>query len=375
MDIFNLVGKLILDVSDYKKKLDEAKKKSQEFADHTDKKVKTKSVLAWTAILTAVVALSKSIIKLTIDTMNYADNIGDLADKYGFTTRQIQEFEYWASLNGTTLEGMLSAMTRLTNQAQVNADAFKRLGVAVKDENGNLKSQKQLFVEVATALNNVENATERNALQFDIFGRSGNEIAQVLKQGGEELNRLSDEAERYGIILSEKTIKSASDFNDQLAILKMRGRSVFAELIAGAEGAEEKFDEFTSDIIDKVEQLIPQFFDLGEKLAQALVRGLIKYVVDKGWSMIKGMFGEGWLWGEKNDWVESGKDFFGGLFGANSMVSSSMVNERTTKTEETLEVTMRVESDGTVASEQNLDVMSDLIVERINKAMGDMING
>lgn len=378
MELFNLTAKLVLDTSNYEQGIEKAKQKGKEYADHTDKEVKTKSVLAWTAIITAVVALTKKIVDLGKATMDYADNIQDMADKWGITTRQLQEFEYWATLNGTTMEAMLNAMTRLTNQAQVNASAFKELGISVKDENGELKDQKQLFLEVINALNKVENQTRKNALQFDIFGRSGNEIAQVIEQGADNLQQLSDEAESLGIILSEKAIKSAGDFNDEMDKLRMQGRSAFAELIAGADGAEAKFDEFIANLEEKIEILAPVFARIGERLAGELLKGLIKAVGDRLWGMLKFTVGEGWLWGEKIwDKYDNPVDWLFSPMGSTSTatITNSVVNERTTSVNETLDISLSVESDGTVAGDKNLDTISDLMIEKINKALGDMVNG
>ena len=378
MELFNLTAKLVLDTSNYEQGIEKAKQKGKEYADHTDKEVKTKSVLAWTAIITAVVALTKKIVDLGKATMDYADNIQDMADKWGITTRQLQEFEYWATLNGTTMEAMLNAMTRLTNQAQVNASAFKELGVSVKDENGELKDQKQLFLEVINALNKVENQTRKNALQFDIFGRSGNEIAQVIEQGADNLQQLSDEAESLGIILSEKTIKSAGDFNDAMDKLRMQGRSAFAELIAGADGAEAKFDDFIANLEEKIEILAPVFAKIGERLAGELLKGLIKAIGDRLWGMLKFTVGEGWLWGEKIwDKYDNPVDWLFSPMGSTSTatITNSVVNEKTTSVNETLDISLSVESDGTVAGDKNLDTISDLMIEKINKALGDMVNG
>lgn len=378
MELFNLTAKLGLDTSNYEQGIEKAKQKGKDYADHTDKEVKTKSVLAWTAIITAVVALTKKIVDLGKATIDYADQVGDMADKWGFATREIQEFDFWASQNGTTVENMLNAMTRLTNQAQVNASAFKELGVSVKDENGDLRNQRDLFLDVVRALNKVENQTRRNALQFDIFGRSGNEIAQVIKQGADELERLSDEAESLGIILSENTIQKASDFNDEMDKLKMQGRSAFAELIAGADGAEAKFDDFIKNLEEKIEILAPVFARIGERLAGELLKGLIKAVGDRLWGMLKFTVGEGWLWGEKIwDKYDNPMDWLVSPMGSTSTASitNSVVNERTTTVNETLDITLSVESDGTVAGDKNLDTISDLMLEKINKALGDKING
>lgn len=380
MDLFNLTARLTLDTSNYEQNIDKATAKAKEHADKTEKEIKPRAVLAWTAIVAVVTALYKKIIDLSKATIDYADKIGDLADKWGLATREIQEFDYWATLNGTTLESMLTALTRMTNQAQIGASAFKELGVSVKDENGEFKNQRDLFIEVASALNKIENQTRRNALQFDIFGRGGNEVAQVLKQGGDELERLSKEAEQLGIIMSEKTIQKASDFNDELDRLKYQGRSAFAELLAGADDAGDKIDDFIKNLKEKITLLAPVFRQIGTILGQEIIKGIFTALVDRLWGLIKFIGGEGWLWGERTvnnplDFVQELATHTGGIAETLNGVNTSTVSERTTTVNESLDISLSVESDGTVAGDKNLDTISDMMVEKINKALGDMVNG
>lgn len=402
MDIFNLFAKLTLDKSDYEKGIEQAKAKGEEFAEHTDKKVKVKSVIAWTAIATAVIGVTKKIYDLARSTANYADQIGDLAEKWGFTTQQIQEFDYWATQNGTTLEGLLTGMRGLVNNAQAGSEAFNRLGVSVRNSAGNFKDQRTLFLETITALQQVENQTERNALQFDVFGRAGIELGQVINLTGQQLEDLSQKAQDYGLIISDEAIKKSSDFNDELDTLKKQFQSLVAEMLAGTPEAERKFEEFTKNLEDKFRKYLPQFtkflvqilglvvveiirqlptiiqslfdaildldwFKLGLDIAWEILKGLAKAL----WEGIQTIFGKGWLWGG-NDGVDVNNTT---TDNALSSITTTNVAERTTKVDETLEITLNVESDGTVASSQNLDVISDMLTDKIDKLLGDKING
>ena len=102
MNLFDLTAKLTLDTSDYDKKINEVKTETNNVAKNTQKST-VKSAIAWGAVATAVVAVVSKVKDLIVETANYADQIGDLAEKWGFTTREIQEFDYWATMNGTTL--------------------------------------------------------------------------------------------------------------------------------------------------------------------------------------------------------------------------------------------------------------------------------
>ncbi|MBO7712032.1 MAG: hypothetical protein J6S85_00975 [Methanobrevibacter sp.] len=380
MNIFNLFARLSLDKSDYEKGIEQAKQKGEEFAEHTEKKVSAKSVIAWGAIAAAIVGVTRKLINLGLETTKYADQIGDLAEKWGFTTKEIQEFDYWATQNGTTLESLLTGMRGLVNQAQAGSSAFDKLGVSTRNLDGSLKDQRTLFMETITALQGIRNQTERNALQFDIFGRSGIELGQIINKDASELEALSQKAMDYGLIMSDEVIKKSSDFNDELDTLKRQGRTAFAELIAGADGAEAKFDDFINNLQDKIRILTPVFVRIGAELGASIIKGIVMFIADRLWGALQFAVGKGWLWGDKL-WEGNNFEQFlfggmeGGLLNAQSTVNSSIVNERTTRVDETLEITLNVESDGTVAGDKNLDTISDMLVDKINKALGDMVNG
>ena len=402
MDIFNLIGKLTLDTSDYDAKINEAKNKGEDLAKNTKNKVSPMAVAGWTAIAVAIVGVIKKMGDLALATANYADQVGDTAEKWGFTTKEIQEFDYWATQNGTTLQSLLTGMRGLVNQAEAGSSAFAKLGVAVRNNDGTFKDQRTLFLETMNALQGVDDQIQRDALQFEIFGRAGIELGQVINKSGDELEKLSQRAEDYGLIISEEAIQKSSDFNDELDILKRQFQSLVAEMLADTPEAQRKFEEFTNNLEEMIRKYLPTFIRFLSKMAGVVVVEIIRQLpvliesifdaildldwyklgMEISWEILKGLaktlwegvqmiFGKGWLWGTDNGIEVNNTSTESAL---NALTTTS-VNERTTKTEESLEVTMKVESDGTVASEQNLDVMSELIVERINKAMGDMING
>ena len=271
-------------------------------------------------------------------------------------------------------------MRGLVNQAQAGSSAFDKLGVSTRNLDGSLKDQRTLFMETITALQGIRNQTERNALQFDIFGRSGIELGQIINKDASELEALSQKAMDYGLIMSDEVIKKSSDFNDELDTLKRQGRTAFAELIAGADGAEAKFDAFIHNLSEKIMELTPIFVEIGAKLGASIIKGIVMFLADRLWGAIQFAFGKGWLWGDKL-WEGNNFENFlftgmeGGLLNAQSTVNSSIVNEKTTRVDETLEITLNVESDGTVAGDKNLDTISDMMVDKINKALGDMVNG
>ena len=371
MNLFDLTAKLTLDKSDYEQKLKDAKQSGEDFSEKTKKQIGIISADAWTNLAGKVLQVTKQIINAGLETINYADQIGDLAGKWGFTTQQIQEFDYWATMNGTTLESLLTGMRGLVNQAEAGSTAFQKLGVNVKNADGTFKDQRTLFLQTIDALNKMKNQTERNALQFEIFGRAGIELGQVISRDASDLEALSRQAEEFGIILSDETIQKAGDFNDALDRLRLQGKSAFAELIAGTEGAQEKFDAYIANLEVAFNRLMPVFVEIGTQLGGAIVKGLGKALGNKVVDTIKWSFGKGWLWGEKesdnifkNFW-ESG--FGGGSSGGgNTSIFESQSNLSTSTDNSTTNVTVNMNSSG-YTSEDAKAIADEVIKEIVTK--------
>lgn len=371
MNLFNLFAKLGLDKTEYEQGIKDAKQEGKDFADDTKKQIGIISADAWTNLAMKVIEVGKRIIQVSLDTINYADAIGDMAGKWGFTTREIQEFDYWATMNGTTIESLLTGMRGLVNQAEAGAGAFEKLGVNVKNNDGTFKGQRQLFLETIDALNRVQDRTERNALQFEIFGRAGIELGQVISRDASELEALSQQAEDFGIILEEDTIAKAGDLNDVLDRLKLQGKSAFAGLITGADGANEAFDEYLDNLVEGVDRVAPRLIEAGKKLIIVFAKEIGKSAIKTLEGALRISLGEGWLWGEKFwDKYDNFGDFLAGGFNDYSTIKSqpssifeSQSNMQTSNDNSNYNVEITMNSSN--YTEQDAKVIADEVIKQI----------
>ena len=276
MNVFSLFASLTLDKSDYDKNLKSAQQEGEQFAENTEKKVSPKVVAGWLAIVAAILKAVQAVKKLATETMNYADNIGDLAAQYGVSTDAISEMQYIADQSSTSIEGLTSSMTMLYTRAKQDGEAFKQLGVSVKNANGDFKSMDELFWETVGALNNVKNEGEKSAIMLDLFGRSAMSVGEVLRKDSEEIARMRKEAHQLGVVVSEDTIKFASDFNDTIAVVKLQGKSAIASLVAGAPDAEERLQVFLNNVTRIFEEYTPTFVSFAVRLLTQTVIALVK---------------------------------------------------------------------------------------------------
>lgn len=199
-----------------------------------------------------IAALAGGLGLLILKTAATADELVALSDKTGISVERLQELKYIGDQTGTSLESVTGAMARLVRSmdsadkaTSPTAEAFKKLGINVKDANGNMLDSQTVFDQVIDALGKIENPTERDAIAMALFGRSAQELNPLIKAGSKNLRQMSEDARKFGVVLSKEAIQAAADFNDKLGSLKM-----------GIAGASQRI---TSAFIPILNQLIGKY--------------------------------------------------------------------------------------------------------------------
>lgn len=209
------------------------------------------------AAVAATTLAYKKLFDLAIEQAAEADTI--LTDSLitGISTESLQKWNYAANLvdvSGDVITKSLSKLTRSMDDARGgNAEltaAFANLGISITDSNGQLRDNEEVFYELVDALGAVENATERDALSMQIFGRSAQDLNPLIIQGGEALRALGKEAENTGYILDEAQIKKLGEVDDayqrmQLTVEANR-KQLAVEFAPAAVEAMTVFSEFVT---------------------------------------------------------------------------------------------------------------------------------
>jgi hypothetical protein len=159
--------------------------------------------------------------KMASDVGKAADELITLSNKTGISTKQLQEMSYASRFVDVDLETMTGSMVKLTrsmdaarNGTKLSEEAFKKLGIEYKSQDGSLRDSKQVWQETIDALGKVANETERDAIALQLFGKSAQELNPLIKAGADELARLGEEANKVGAVLSDEALASAGKFDD-----------------------------------------------------------------------------------------------------------------------------------------------------------------
>lgn len=168
------------------------------------------------AAVTGLVAATKS-------AGEYAESVQLAASKTHLTTDAVQELKYAAKITGIDFETMTLSMTKLTKSmgaAQDGtgpaAEAFKALGVATTDANGNLRDSTVVYDEVIAALGEVENPAQRDVLAMQLLGKSATDLNGLIDGTAGSLSELAAQAHTAGAVMSEETLQSLADVDDAL---------------------------------------------------------------------------------------------------------------------------------------------------------------
>lgn len=189
---------------------------------------------AATAAVGAIAAVSKGIIKIgtelgkmSVDAAARADEILTESTISGITTETYQELAYAAELVDTSLDTIQGSLVKVTKSMSSAAGGnkkmianFKKLGVSVKNADGTLRDSEDVFSDVIDALGKIENETERDAMAMEVLGKSAGDLKPLIAAGGDELNKLRQEAHEVGYVMSDETLGAFGTFDDNIQKLK-----------------------------------------------------------------------------------------------------------------------------------------------------------
>lgn len=191
---------------------------------------KTGELAEKTRGLSAVAAAGLTgLVGLAVKAGQTADDLNTLAKQTGFTTDELQKMKYASDRIDVSMETITGAAAKMTKQIASGNSAFAELGISLTDASGNTRNVTDIFYETIDALSKVENETDRDTLAMSLFGKSANELAGIIDDGGEALRTLGMEAENAGLILSQDALDSANQFNDAIDQLKAKAQAAFLE--------------------------------------------------------------------------------------------------------------------------------------------------
>ena len=242
------------------------------------------------AVTAATGALYTGITAAAGSVASYGDNIDKMSQKMGMSAEAYQEWDAVMQHSGTSIESLQAGMKTLANAVESGNDAFERLGIS-QEEIAKM-SNEELFSATITALQNVENETERTYLAGQLLGRGATELGALLNTSAEDTQAMKDRVHELGGVMSNEAVKASARYKDSLQDMKtsfsglknsliadfLPGMATvmdgIASLVTGEDGAQATISSGISQMLESMNSSLPRFLDAGKQIVESIFQAI-----------------------------------------------------------------------------------------------------
>lgn len=178
----------------------------------------------------------------------------DLAARLGLTYGELSGLSLAGNLVGVSMEQIGGAVTKAevafskaAAGSKTARDAFASIGLSVEQLNG--MSAAERFDAIAQAISQIPNEAERSAAAVRLFGRSGAMLLPMFEEGAAGIARARQEAERFGLSLTNAQANNVDAMGDSFDRAKMAIQGVINQIVANLAPAVTSITEAFSNLI------------------------------------------------------------------------------------------------------------------------------
>ena len=203
------------------------------------------------AVAGAVTAVGGALVGTAAKTAAYGDQIDKASQKLGVSSTFYQEWDAVLKHSGTSMDSMGAAFKKLATASQdASADqqaAFEKLGMSMDDVKN--MSPEELFTNVISGLQGMENGTERTATATQLLGKGAMEMGALLNTSSEDTQAMIDKVHELGGVMGEDAVKASAKYQDSLQDMQTAFEGV-------KNGVGAKLLPVLSDFMDRVSDFV-----------------------------------------------------------------------------------------------------------------------
>lgn len=185
------------------------------------------SIGAIGAWIKAIIAFAGVITGVVFSVSKLGDSIDKGSQRMNMSAEQYQKWAYAMELSGSSIEELREGYNQMSGQisqavngTEESQKAFQRLGVNLKDAQGNLRSTGDIFEDVVVSLQSMDNATERTALAYKLFGESTSKLNPLLNNNANFLRDVVRTQDALGSQMSGSLVSASAKFQDAITTMK-----------------------------------------------------------------------------------------------------------------------------------------------------------
>ena len=295
MNVFELFAKLGLDTTEYNEGLESAEKAGSSFGTNLKKGVGAAAGVAAAGIAAATAATAagtKAFVDGVASVAEYGDRIDKMSQKMNMSAESFQEWDFIMQHCGTSIDSMQASIKTLSNAAETGNEAFEKLGMT-QEEIAEMSGE-DLFNATITALQGVEDETERTYLAGQLLGRGATELGALLNMSAEETEEMRNQVHELGGVLSDEAVKNAASFQDSLQNMQVSFDGLknnmltqflpsFTTVMDGlslvfsgdTNSGLGMIEQGVNDLADNIAEVAPRFIQIGGTILTALSGSII----------------------------------------------------------------------------------------------------
>jgi len=222
LELFKLFGSVLIDNDEAIDALKKTNKEGEGVGSKL-KKMGGVALKAGAAVGAAAVAGGAALYGMATKAAGATDRIDKMSQKIGLSRQGFQEWDFIMSQSGMSVDQLQGGFKALVNNIDQaidgtgkGAEAFNALGISVKDTNGQVRNQEDVFNEAVVALQKMEDGTEKAKLANDLFGRSGSEMMPLLNGAAGSVDEMRQKAHELGLVMGDEAIDAGVVFTDSI---------------------------------------------------------------------------------------------------------------------------------------------------------------
>ena len=174
----------------------------------------------------AAIAGGMALKSIVSEYVNWELSVAKLANTMGTSTDEASAFAVALHTYGIENDVAEKAALKLAKTMGTNEAVFEKLGVEIKDAEGNLRSTAEVMPEVNTALADMKAGTDRNVVAMELYGKSWGEVRQLLKVTEEAMKEAKETAERLHLVVGDEGVAKAKEYKKNLNEIELVAKSL-----------------------------------------------------------------------------------------------------------------------------------------------------
>ena len=277
MELFKLMGSVFVD----NEKANKSIRETDSLASKVGKGFQNMGSLAVSAgkvVATGVGAVATAMGGVVANTLESISTIEKFSATTNTSVEEYQKLDGVMKTMGWSMEdaaGDFAALSEKMMEAATTGEGeafemFQKLGVAVEDSSGKLRNTGDVFNDMIMGLQNVEDATERQAIASIMLGTTSEELAPLLKMTNEEFTAMKDNVN----VIDEDNINKTLEFKKSWDTLKQTFSTVVIELGTSLMPLFQSLAEWVVTYMPEIQAVISKAFEIVSQVIDVAVNSI-----------------------------------------------------------------------------------------------------